>query len=1008
MTSSPGVVQPVRKAVRHSGFEGPLTGALLEAHGSQIGSNVGMDETQGWAAYMSSMDSFRKDLKHIHTLEEEMSRVRRDREILVTRLIKTTKARPTKADLASNYSQANLNMSSRGSSVSITSDGSAATKESKRAGKLADAQAELLGCEEHLRGLEVRIETERNKVMLRGLEEKFRAMEAVGRMWVSQAKKGLGDLDRSNGELWLILRSLFFNFRHLSADLPANAFELDSNGSIAPSQSASQMGYEDSQPRHRGVPFPKGLHGANGPGSITGSIAEENEDSSDDGGGRRLTVHENRPGTATPRPGSAQAGRMNNGSRLTDRGPGMPSVTDYRPRPMSGYGGGGDDSDSEVGPGTRRRAASDVGAMSYTPITKKRQSLLRRRSTDGQPSQGQRQEQNGNRLQRHNSGSSSASGRGGVPVKKKGFFASIGRLFKGGSRRGGGGSGRESPPYGSGSGTVFGGNRKGGWATRTETNLKRANSSGFGRRGGGGNNDGSSSEDEGGGNLVSVSNNRMSWSADNVGRGPVNIGKRNSNIPVASGLIPAKPTRGDLGSRAGAGSTSTVTAQNTLGSRAGAKSPTTGLGRSNTGRSSASVGAKSATSVGTAKTGGTVRSGTTKKTRPNGSISRATGLSSQPATKQNNMMSLVAKPDPKNPAVPMMPDIPKAPRSQVTPQLELPKAPGSSIVRPGDAPSQIVGKDELYPHQSISRNNSLQKVPQVSKDSSSAPLPSRFQPPPLKSALRPSSPQPLAPPLEMPSTLVSVSAPGPVEVQRETRPLPSSFPIAPAHARPRPDTRTSYASQVTSEGASVYESAVDGDEHRDYGAETSDDDDDEENQGRYEAVDNERVKRLGINVGPPAVERVPSGDLDNDSEEDEDESVHTELAQNQGQGPRGIEDDRASRVSRTSNRKSVRITAPDSELDAAQAPAPLTEGYADKTSRDPSPEPTRATDQKWSTRIGRMRDDTSEDEDEDDGYSKARKGLSRNSGQFEQQAQGGDKVKKSKSGSVRSKGSSRR
>lgn len=177
---------------------------MLEAHGSQIGSNVGggVDETMGWAAFMSSMDAFRKDLKQIHHLEEEMSRVRRDREILVTRLIKSSKSRPTKSELAamgSSYSQSN--MSSRASSISVTSDGSAATKEGKRAGKLADAQAELLGCEEHLRGLEVRIEKERNKVMLRGLEERFRAMDAVGRMWVSQAKKGLADLDKAHGKL---------------------------------------------------------------------------------------------------------------------------------------------------------------------------------------------------------------------------------------------------------------------------------------------------------------------------------------------------------------------------------------------------------------------------------------------------------------------------------------------------------------------------------------------------------------------------------------------------------------------------------------------------------------------------------------------------------------------------------------------------------------------------------------------------------------------------------------
>ncbi len=152
------------------------------------------------ATYIQGLDRFRKDLKQIHLLEEEMSRVKRDREILVTRLIKSTKSRPTKSDLAAiatSYSQSN--MSSRASSISVTSAGSSASKEGRRAGKLASAQAELLGCEEHLRSLEVRIEEERNKVMMRGLEERFRAMEAVGRMWVTQAKKGMTDLERIHG-----------------------------------------------------------------------------------------------------------------------------------------------------------------------------------------------------------------------------------------------------------------------------------------------------------------------------------------------------------------------------------------------------------------------------------------------------------------------------------------------------------------------------------------------------------------------------------------------------------------------------------------------------------------------------------------------------------------------------------------------------------------------------------------------------------------------------------------
>lgn len=193
--------------MRHAAFEGPLSPSLVEnwEGGSHTGSVSGGDaQTQGWAAYVSSLDQFRKDLKQIHLLEEELSRVKRDREILVTRLIKTTKSRPTKSDLsaiASTYARSEHPQSSRVSLSSVTSGGSTTSKEGKRAGKLADAQAELLGCEEHLRGLEIRIEHERNKVMLRGLEDRFRSMEVVGRMWVSQAKKGLEDLEKAHGEL---------------------------------------------------------------------------------------------------------------------------------------------------------------------------------------------------------------------------------------------------------------------------------------------------------------------------------------------------------------------------------------------------------------------------------------------------------------------------------------------------------------------------------------------------------------------------------------------------------------------------------------------------------------------------------------------------------------------------------------------------------------------------------------------------------------------------------------
>jgi len=79
---------------------------------------------------------------------------------------------------------------------------------------------------------------------------------------------------------------------------------------------------------------------------------------------------------------------------------------------------------------------------------------------------------------------------------------------------------------------------------------------------------------------------------------------------------------------------------------------------------------------------------------------------------------------------PTMPDVPKAPRSQVTPQMELPKAPGSSLIHPsqgvstsagapkitnGDAPSQL--------SRPASRAGSVKQIPQSNATKSNTPLP---------------------------------------------------------------------------------------------------------------------------------------------------------------------------------------------------------------------------------------------------------------------------------------------
>ncbi|RSH86446.1 uncharacterized protein EHS24_004702 [Apiotrichum porosum] len=783
VTSSPGVLLPVRRAVRHAAFEGPLSPSMHESAAGTNGSALADTGTPGWASYVSSLEDFRKDLKQIHLLEEEMSRVKRDREILVTRLIKTTKSRPTKSDIKDMANSLSVPrdregsiMSSQASVYSHSSDVSATTnnKESKRAGKLAEAQAELLGCEEHLRSLEVRIESERNKVMYRGLEERFRAMEVVGHMWLAQSRRGLEDLEKL-------------------PDLPANAYELDSNGSLAPSQSASQVGYEDASPIKRAIR----MSGPRGPGSIEGDIAEEEEGggSSDDEPHGALVMHENRQGGLVMHENRRASGQLNGSAT------GPATAPPHKPSPLGQQPAGAPAPYLPTAPyssidrsaSAARRATSEIGTRAYNPP--QRQPLRRTVSNDHSPPR--------------RAGSDTSSIRS---VRKKGFFASIARFFKGPKHKPNpqrSRSGRDSPARAGGA-----------WQTRTNDNLKRGSTIGRTRM----RSDSSSDEDDMA-NLVQVSNRGPTdfggWSAADVGR-----------VPSTSGRATVVPRATTPKATAAAG----------------------GVTRSNTVKSTKSV--------------NTVRSSATDtaKTRKNGSIARTKSAKSRADARSSNIMSIVDM------APPAMPDVPKAPSSQNNPRMELVTAPGSSIVPSGGktqlvlpshvmtgAVSRVRDQDELRPQDSISRSNSArtaksERVPKADKQRdlperprSVSPLPpSKMRSPPLKSALRPTSPSPPGSSLPPPviTTLFSVSAPPPVDIPSESEPeheierQPSPSPAA----RPAMAQRNSSYSG-TGDETSLYESA------REEGgaAVTGDDDetsDDEATElGRYNVVENERVAR---------------------------------------------------------------------------------------------------------------------------------------------------------------------
>lgn len=750
----------------------------------------------------------------------------------------------------------------------------------------------------------------------------------------------------------------------LADSLASNAYELDSNGSIAPSQSASQVGYDDQPASPNRQQFPKHLNhlngGNHGHGSITGSIAEEDEDGgssgSDDGG--NYVMHENKGGKRTT--GSTATG---NRSQATATGPrGVPSVN-APARPIN-LRRGSDGSDAETARRSSglfnsrsggRRAASEVG-MGYNP-PKSRMSLRRTHSNDGASKK---------------RGGSDAGSSVGSYKKRKGFFSAIKGFFKGKGRSGSSiRSGRDSPPYGSSPGGRSGG---GGWQTRTDANVKRATSmlskpSGGSRRRGGDD----SSSDEDNGNLVAVQNvGKDRWAVDNNQSGSKPKAKRQSSgssIPIASGLIPApRPTRSELGAGSRATSTSTITPRTAGASTTKAPASST-PSRSNTVKSTAS---------------------NTKRNRKNGSIARATSTG---GTTGRTIMSLVDA-DKANEG-PKMIEIPTAPRSQVIPSLTLAKAPGSALVLPSqmskpERPSSVYAAS-VTPSQSVSQLGHGRKDQQDSDEEDRNHLrpvtpslpPSRSLSPPLKSAMRPSSPAPSPQKpdwttLEAPK-MTSITAPGRVTSDAPP-PAPAPEPI------PEPERAPEADKPLAADDASIYESAREDDDDEDDDAGSSDG----ESFSNLKIVENDRHKRAPSNDIKAPGSSIPEPEAE--EEHSTPKAKNTPLPElappvtapgrvaPSVDGSEVTADGDGAKVRR---RKSVRMNVPDTPDSAA--PNPL----QDQQASAPSPAP-RETASGWSTRIGKSKDESSDEEGA--AYVKAKRNLSRNSGKWE--TVNGEKVRK--------------
>ncbi|KAG9028167.1 hypothetical protein FRB95_006783 [Tulasnella sp. JGI-2019a] len=175
----------------------------------------------GLRGYAESIDDWREKLGEIKRLDVDIENAVRDREILVTRLIKISKQKP------------------KGSQTNLGKSGS----------KLSQAQTELQACEAHLTAKQRELDEITRSAIKDGLEKRCHALETCGLIWTDKGREGLKVLQalskESDGPMpsqhppYSNLSRPYFGKLANGSTSPRST--TDSNTSLAPSQSASQI-----------------------------------------------------------------------------------------------------------------------------------------------------------------------------------------------------------------------------------------------------------------------------------------------------------------------------------------------------------------------------------------------------------------------------------------------------------------------------------------------------------------------------------------------------------------------------------------------------------------------------------------------------------------------------------------------------------------------------------------------------------------------------------------------
>ncbi|OJA15511.1 hypothetical protein AZE42_11389 [Rhizopogon vesiculosus] len=161
--------------------------------------------------YNQALENWRGQLGRLIDLEEDIGAILRDREILVTRLIKVSKSskaardsRPPPVGPSGSASFTSL------PSINSTAHGSCSTK-------LLQAQEELRACEAHLAAKELELDAHRISIAREGLGARCRALIDCGWVWSEMGKEGLRalqSLGTSNSDNQGVLICRYYCFDH--------------------------------------------------------------------------------------------------------------------------------------------------------------------------------------------------------------------------------------------------------------------------------------------------------------------------------------------------------------------------------------------------------------------------------------------------------------------------------------------------------------------------------------------------------------------------------------------------------------------------------------------------------------------------------------------------------------------------------------------------------------------------------------------------------------------------